>query len=90
MNSFSRPHPAAVPARPKVVIAGGGFAGLAAARSLRHAPVEVNTARPRNQQRPPAAAVPMRNRAAPRRADNPATSQTPPPYGPRREVPGGC
>jgi monoamine oxidase len=88
MNSFSRPHPAAVPARPKVVIAGSGFTGLAAARSLRRAPVQVNTARPRNQQRLRAAAVPMRNRAAPGRADNPATSQAPPLYGPRREVPG--
>jgi NADH dehydrogenase FAD-containing subunit len=90
MNSFSQPHPAPVPARPKIVIAGGRYAGLAAARRLRPAPVGVTlpgqgTA---NVFQPPL--YQSATEAAIRRADHPATSQTPSPlYGLRYEVLGG-
>jgi hypothetical protein len=90
MNSFSQPHPAPVPARPKIVIADGGFADLAAALRLRPAPAGVtlpgwgtgNVFQPLYQCAPEAPIL---------RADHPATSRTPSaPYGPRREFVGGC
>jgi len=89
MNSFSQPHPAPVPAWPKIVIARGGFAGPAAARRLRHAPVGVtlpgqgtgNIVHWLHQ---------CATEAVIRTADHLAASQTPSPlYGPRHEVPGG-
>ncbi len=88
MNSFSQPHPAPVPARPKMVIADGGFADIAAPRRLRHEPARVtlpgrgtgNVFQPALYQCAPEAPI--------GRADHPATSRTPSaPYGPRREVP---
>lgn len=91
MNSFSQPHPAPVPARPKIVIADGGFADLGAARRLRPAPAGVtlpgpgtgNVFQPLLYQCAPEAPI--------RRADHPATSRTlPAPDGPHREVLGGC
>jgi len=55
--------PGTVPARPKIIAARCGFAGLAAARGLRHAPGRDDTTRPENRQRLPAVAVSMRNRS---------------------------
>ena len=90
MNSFSPPHPAPVPAQPKIVTADGRYADLAAARRLRHAPAGVtlpgqgtgNVFQPPLYQSATEAPI--------RRADHPATSQTPSaPYGPRSEVLGG-
>ena len=46
---------------PKVFIVGGGFAGIAAAKALAGAPVDVTVDRPPQPSRVPAAAVPGRH-----------------------------
>jgi hypothetical protein len=89
MNSFSQPHPASAPARPEIVIADGGYAGLPAARRLRHVPAGV-TLPGRRAGRAFQPLYQCAREAAIRTADHPATSQPPPPYGRRREIPGGC
>ena len=61
----SAPTAAAVPARlPRVVIVGAGFGGLAAAKALRRAPVQVTRDRPAQPSPVPAAALPGRDRRA--------------------------